>query len=296
MVLTKKLIFLFPLLLTSLLSGSSKLIPHQPRLHGPLPIVQPRSETDTTRTLQDSTMYPARGLILSLGVPGMGEWYAGARKKAALFIGVEVAAWAGWRSLMKDADRIEREYESFADEHWDLFQWWLRTPLLTTNYGDVVCEGTHHLDLFIHGQTATISSDSLCGGWIDGVEVVRNHEFYENVGKYDQFVAGWSDLYGEDGSQGWWEKEKTVGDSVEILVMTDLKNRYLNRREDANSKYRLAKYTITAIMFNHLFSAFDAFIETRRRSLSPKVESTVGLTFSPASYAGVGGLSLTLRW
>ena len=285
------------ILIAPLFSSGSKLLNYEPRFHGPLPLIQLEAEMDSAQAEADSTIYPARGLILSMAIPGMGQWYAGAKKKAIFFVGLEVAAWMSWRSFSKRGESIETEYEHFADDNWDLYQWWLRTPWLTSSYGDVICEGTHHLNLFLPGQTATISSDSLCGrDWIEGVEVVRDHEFYENIGKYDQFVSGWSDLFKEDGSNGWWEKEKSVGDSVEILVMTDFKNNYLDQRAESNDAYRLATYTITAIMFNHLVSAFDAFIETRRRLLKPNTESAMGLTFSPFARSGVGGISLAIRW
>ena len=285
------------ILIAPLFSSGSKLLNYESRFHGPLPLIQLEAEMDSTQAEADSNIYPARGLILSMAVPGMGEWYAGAKKKAIFFVGLEVAAWMSWRSFSKRGESIETEYEHFADDNWDLYQWWLRTPWLTSSYGDVVCEGTHHLNLFLPGQTATISSDSLCGrDWIEGVEVVRDHEFYENIGKYDQFVSGWSDLFKEDGSNGWWEKEKSVGDSVEILVMTDFKNNYLDQRAESNDAYRLATYTVTAIMFNHLVSAFDAFIETRRRLLKPNTESAMGLTFSPFARSGIGGISLAIRW
>tara|TARA_Y100000590_G_scaffold417234_1_gene516786 strand:- start:16195 stop:17085 length:891 start_codon:yes stop_codon:yes gene_type:complete len=278
------------------LRGESKLLKYEPRFHGSLPVVQQQLEADSVVTLPDTTVYPGRGLILSLALPGMGEWYAGAKTKALFFFGFEVAAWLSWKSFSDKGEAIESKYERFADEHWDLYDWWLRTPWLTSSYGDVVCKGTHHLSLFLPGQTSTISSDSLCGDWIDGVEVVRDHEYYENVGKYDQFVAGWSDLFASDGSNGWWEKEKSVGDSVEIIVMTDLKKDYINQRARANDAYRMATYTVTAIMFNHVVSGLDAFIETRRRKLGTELDTAVGLTFSPFTRSGVGGITFAIRW
>lgn len=280
----------------SLLNGSNGLLKYNSRLHGPLPFIVQKSNIDSIEVSQDTSIYPARGLALSLAIPGMGQWYAGAKAKALFFFGLEVAGWISWRSFSSAGENIERKYEQFADEHWDLYQWWLRTPWLTSSYGDVVCKGTHHLNLFIPGQTTTISSDSLCGEWIEGVEVVKDHEFYENVGKYDQFVAGWSDLFNLEGENGWWDKEKSVGDSVEIIVMTDLKRNYINQRARANDAFRIGTFTVTAIMFNHLISAFDAFIETRRRQISPVSKTHIGLLFSPFTRSGVGGFSLTIRW
>ncbi len=133
-------------LLSSLapLLGESKLLKYEPRFHGAIQSLEEQAEADSVSAPPDS-IYPARGLILSLAMPGVGEWYAGAKTKALLFFGVEVAAWLSWKSFSEEGEAIERRYEQFADEHWDLFDWWLRTPWLTTTYGDVVCKGTHHL-------------------------------------------------------------------------------------------------------------------------------------------------------
>ena len=281
---------------TSLLKSNAELFSYKPRFHGPLPMLQLSVTPDSIEIPQDTSVYPARGLILSLAIPGMGELYAGSKTRALVFFGLEAAGWISWRTFSNKGETIERKYEEFADDHWDLYQWWLRTPLLSTTYGDVVCEGTHHLNLFLPGQTTTISSDSLCGDWVEGVEVVKDHEFYENVGKYDQFVAGWSDLFSINGDNGWWEKQKSVGDSTEIIVMTDLKKNYINQRALANDAYRMASYTVTAIMFNHLISAFDAFIETRRKQLLPNSSSAIGVMFSPFSRSGIGGFYLAMRW
>ncbi|MFQ6674100.1 MAG: hypothetical protein ACE5GH_04870, partial [Fidelibacterota bacterium] len=133
--------------------------------------------------------------------------------------------------------------------------------------------------------------------WIDGAQVVRNGEFYENIGKYDQFVAGWDDLYDENGKEGWWEEQKSVGDSVEVLVMTERRNRYLDMRQEHNRILQIAGYAVTSILFNHVISAMDAFLETRRRSGPLKeLNASASLRFSPQTPHGVGGVSLTLSW
>tara|TARA_B100000029_G_scaffold515208_1_gene621120 strand:- start:14567 stop:15454 length:888 start_codon:yes stop_codon:yes gene_type:complete len=295
MINVKFVISLF-LLSISFLQGNTGLLQYNSKLHGPFPFVINQSNIDSISTSKESSIYPARGLALSLVIPGMGQWYAGAKAKAFFFFGLEVAGWMSFRSFSNKGEKIEREYEKFADENWDLYEWWLRTPWLTSSYGDVVCKGTHHLNLFLPGQTTTISSDSLCGEWIEGVEVVKDHEFYENVGKYDQFVAGWSDLFLIEGENGWWEKEKSVGDSTEIIVMTDLKRDYINQRAKANNAFRMGTFTVTALMFNHLISAFDAFIETRRRKISSESQTNIGLLFSPYARLGIGGFSLSVRW
>ena len=62
----------------SLLNGSNGLLKYNSRLHGPLPFIVQKSNIDSIEVSQDTSIYPARGLALSLAIPGMGQWYAGA--------------------------------------------------------------------------------------------------------------------------------------------------------------------------------------------------------------------------
>ncbi len=101
------------ILIVPLFSSGSKLLNYEPRFHGPLPLIQLEAEMDSAQAEADSTIYPARGLILSMAVPGMGEWYAGAKKKAIFFVGLEVAAWMSWRSFSKRGGKIGGEYEDY---------------------------------------------------------------------------------------------------------------------------------------------------------------------------------------
>lgn len=281
-------------MLLTISSAESGLLEYRPRYHGGM-LFQNEAVADSAEDDSSVIKYPARGLVMSLTVPGLGQLYAGSKKKAVLFVALELAGWATWRQMVVRGDDQLSSYEGFADEHWDLFQWWQRTSLLTSKYPDVACQGTHHLRILLPGE-AVVTSDSLCSGWIEGATVIANHEFYENVGKYDQFVAGWDDLFDDDGNPAWWEKEKSVGDSVEVLVMTERRDKYLSMRQEYNRLLQVASYAVSAIMFNHLVSAIDAFRETNRRWRTPKIETSVGLMFSPVARRGVGGIALTVEW
>ncbi len=122
-------------------------------------------------------------------------------------------------------------------------------------------------------------------------DVIRDRDFYENIGKYNQFVGGWDDI------DEYWVDAKSVGDSTEWLIMTVNRDSYLDLREEHNRYLQLAAYSVSAIMFNHIISAVDAVWETRRRSTRPdKVEASLKPTFSPSPKFGIGGFSLSLRW
>ena len=177
--------------------------------------------------LTDDTLivYPARPMLYSLIFPGLGQWYNKSPLwKISLFSGIEIASIASAVQWMNKADDIRVNYELFADDNWDLETWvynTLSTPI--GNYADVHIDGTHKLTLKLSGALAEqfgtfVTSDSLEDNahWVYSgeVAVLRDRDFYENIGKYDQFVGGWTDCYDQANSQLWFEVYKDVGDSV----------------------------------------------------------------------------------
>lgn len=262
-----------------------------------------QTQPDTTKLVAESVMYPARALVLSLAIPGAGQWYAGSKKKALIFASLEVAGILAWYQFRQNGEQLALDYQDFADEHWALKSWVEWAPYLYAQgeeYHDVIIDGTHHLMIILE-DNSIVSSDTLASpeweGNLDQVEVIRSSEFYENVGKYDQFVTGWDDLFGKTGEPAWRLVEKDVGDTAEVIIMTDNKQKYLNLRKDSNRAFQLAGYVVSAIMFNHVISAIDAFLETRRRTLpTPEVDMSIRPLYSPDSRFGVGGIALSIHW
>ena len=176
-------------------------------------------------------VYPARPMLYSLILPGIGQWYNKSPAwKIGLFAGIEAASIFSGLQWEKKAEDIRLQYELFADQNWDLETWvfnTLNTPI--GNYADVHINGTHKLTLSLTGSLAEqygnyVSSDSLENNahWVytGEVNVLRDRDFYENVGKYDQFVGGWTDCFGPTNNQLWFEVEKDVGDSC-LLYTSD---------------------------------------------------------------------------
>ena len=190
-------------------------------------------------------VYPARPMLYSLILPGAGQWYNKSPAwKIGLFAGIEAASIFSGLQWKKKAEDIRLQYEIFADQNWDLETWvfnTLNTPI--GNYADVHINGTHKLTLVLSGSLAMqygnyVSSDSLENNahWVytNEVSVLRDRDFYENIGKYDQFVGGWIDCYGLANNQLWFEVEKDVGDSTEIIISTPNKENYVNQRGRSN--------------------------------------------------------------
>jgi hypothetical protein len=165
-------------------------------------------------------------------------------------------------------------------------------------------EGTHHLLLHLSGDLAAqygefITSDSLgiISGYLDSdlVNVVRDRHFYENIGKYDQFVGGWSDA-----NTDWYWEEKQLEDSTEIVIKTPWKADYLDQRFESNKMLDRAKFSITALLFNHVISGLEAVLTNQKQSrekLNPTtIETDVSLLYNPYNPGGVGGVALTINF
>lgn len=233
-------------------------------------------------------------MIASLVIPGFGQyinrspWW-----KTALFAGVEVAGIAGYISWTNKADEITKEYENWADEYWDMKRWVNDSAILLSdiksngypNVNDVRIDGSHHITIIINGKYE--SSDILLENPnIEYVEL-RDWDFYEGIGKYDQFVAGWDDAKSN------WEiiQKKIKNGEDELIVMTPNKQYYLNLRNDSNILYKNAKFAASALLFNHIFSALDALWNANKnKELSYKLDVSIG---SKSNYIIKG---ISIQW
>ncbi|RKY55101.1 MAG: hypothetical protein DRP89_03915 [Candidatus Neomarinimicrobiota bacterium] len=199
---------------------------------------------------------PGRAFLLSAIIPGAGEAYAGAYWRALIFTGVEVTSWVMRNQYNKKGERIERQYKRYADEHWDLNRWF-RNGLTNESCG---LEGSHHIWVSYNGQEY-VANDTLVEyipDYLDlgsAIQPVKTYEFYENVGKYDQFACGWDDF------------DSTLTDTV---LMSPFRDKYLTDRYECNQALKMATNFVTAIMFNHLISAFDAIIAAKNYSSEEK--------------------------
>ena len=278
---------------------------------------------DSTKLVveKDSTFYPGKPLLLSLVVPGLGQVYNKEPIwKPSIFIATEIVSITSIMYANKKADEIRKDYQKFADENWNVKNWWNFTQsgpevieynslYFTDNKLKAMRDyvGTHHLTIHLKGDlvnlfnTEFLTSDSLSilSGYLDSddLSMVKDRHYYENIGKYDQFVGGWSDV-----STSWYWEEKDVGDSTEIVIKTPMKQSYLDDRYKSNQWLSFAKFSISAMMFNHVISGLEAVWANRsiKKEKSgedaKKVDLDLGLLFNPSNSYGVGGLSFRVNF
>lgn len=197
-----------------------------------------------------------RAFFYSLLVPGAGEYYAGSKIKPFVFVGVEALIWGSYLAYHNKGNDKRDEYRQYAQDHyqwWDFMQWWNTLPPISE-------PGIVGQDTFSHRMP-----------WDDDNNRPNfNHEYYENVGKYDQFQLGWDDID---------DYPPPFGPSV----ISPHRNTYLNLRQDANSLYKTADLMIMLSLGNHILSAFDAALSAknynkgeRRYSIKLKAKDWAG--------------------
>lgn len=176
-----------------------------------------------------------RAFVYSLIVPGLGEFYAGSKIKAVLFFGLDVTFWALYSNYHGKGKDKEKEYRVFANGHWsrDEYKQWLWDS--------------------VYNQNPQIGYENVCDTfpyWNDEKQEweyfshhlsnENNQQYYEMIGKYEQFTAGWDSL-------------QSRGD-------------YLEKRRISNDWLNKAKYSAMFSVANHILSAFDAAIAVKKHN------------------------------
>ncbi len=216
--------------------------------------------------------------LLSLVVPGAGEFYAGNYIKAGTFFALEAGMWTGYFVFNKKGDDGIEEYEAFVDDHWD-FEYYYNWFAYEIDSADIYTEQ-------LPVDTVDITIDTVSGDTTYVFEPNKNHDYYEMIGKYDWFVLGWNDFENRDAVRdSTLDVPRTQLDILNVLrggqanafFRSEWRNQYMVMRKEANDQYTTAKYFIGAAIMNHILSAFDA-AWTAKRSNDRIYE---GFTFQP---------------
>ena len=193
---------------------------------------------------EQSRKSPRRALLFSVLLPGAGQYYMGRTKRAATFLGIEALTLGLYMFWNRDGNSIEDEFRETADDNWDPREYldWRDDPVSRNS------SITHALPC-----STSISFVTLRG-------CQEKQQYYELLGKYDQFVAGWGDLRDQDGNL---ISSVSEIDSVENFT-SELRLDYEVRRDDSNKLLKRASNVAGVIMLNHIFSAIDAARIARR--------------------------------
>jgi hypothetical protein len=129
-----------------------------------------KPEPDPRMPKPDGHRSPLKVGLMSLVVPGAGQFYNGSNS-GWLFLGVEAAGWIAWASMRDTGHDIEDRYKRFADAHWSFERY--RDP----SFED--CPPNGHSDGGVQDSTLVFLFDT------------RRDDYYEDIGKLDIYFCGW---------------------------------------------------------------------------------------------------------
>ncbi len=239
---------------------------------------------------------PVKAMFKSFLIPGWGQmhnkdpWW-----KPVLFAGVETIGWLSSSRYGNRAEDIRRDFEAYGDIHWGLERWYNTTQtIFPYKWIHIIIGGTHKLELKVDGNyyyTDQLTELLMRYSWSE-ISVIRDRDFYENIGKYDQFVGGWDDAYDDpfDSVGNWFTVKK--GD-VESIILTKRKDYYRDLRHKSNLLKHYSRYAVTVVMFNHLASGLEAGWTAKKKVINFPEFS---LDYNPLNKWGVGGVRITYTW
>ncbi len=253
---------------------------------------------------QPRAKFPGKAMLYSLALPGAGQLYARRPLRSAVFLASEIAAVLIWQDYnQRGLDEVDA-FKEYADDYWDFSDWVLRASLFGAGWEEIHIGlgGSHSLDYFVDmdedGWPEIIGASGE-----DEARLIqllsdpdtsqhlyprRDDEYYENIGKYNEFFSGWDD---SDPSNPDIVKKKSG-----LIARSPHRNAYLKKRELSNQLRSTASYAISAIMFNHVVSAIDAIFITAEWNRAQGIKLESKLMFDPTRDHGIGGISLSVAW
>jgi hypothetical protein len=174
---------------------------------------------------------PAVAFLLSALLPGTGQLYNG-DDRGYIYLGVEAAAWFARASYLDAGNKKEIEFERYADFHWTIDEYRRHGPPLNTL-----------------GANYTEANDSLIVNfWYED-----RQQYYEEIGKYDKYRAGWDD----------WE---ATYDPAFDRALSPHRAEYRAMREQSNDLLDRARLALGVALVNRVVSSVDAFRTARGRA------------------------------
>lgn len=189
---------------------------------------------------------------LSAAFPGAGEIYNKSYIKAGLFMAAEAAAITVGLIYDKKGDDQTATFEKFAQQHWSVARYalWTITNLSTLNPN---LNPDDYAGLFTDASKTSVNwrvlnqlEEDIGGYYSHRLAPYGDQQYYEMIGKYQQFNPGWDD-FGDE------HTPYTYGDPL-----TDRYLFYSGLRGKANEYYDVAGTAVIMVIVNHILSTLDA--------------------------------------
>ena len=226
-----------------------------------------------------------KALLYSSIIPGSGQYLVNDDKtKGVIFLGLEIIALAGYNYYLNNADDYKIQYKNYGNEYWSFTNWcsnyynwedpnndFFNIFSNSDGYLDI-WEDSHHINFTYNddGIIRFISSSSVAfqqlytdelstaesaQAFYDNNQVLinRDHNFYENIVKYNHFFAGWDDHEGI----------YTYDNNGYLVVTSNSKDNYRKIWDKSIKNYKIKNNFVSFIFVNHFVSMLDALIVSK---------------------------------
>ena len=235
--------------------------------------------------------------------PGLGHFYSNNYKIGAIYSSVDVIGWIGRENYISKSEKSSSVYKEFAKEHWNLSRWfkYYFNPIgnnanqIEDWFTHITQDGietqipfkrpwdqAHDIRFYYQGNIVSTqneniyneicntneSQDFVCNAELEEIDnkvgnPVYSHHFFEGIGKYNLYFAGW-----DDSEEGYLE---TVSGDI---IYTDNKKYYENNLR-ANHKYNnnTASDFLSLLLINRAVSVLDVILRKNNKNLSINTES-----------------------
>ena len=248
---------------------------------------------NTIDELKGKYRSPKKALFMSLVVPGLGQAYVGQSwfnyTRAATYFLADVGLAYGWHYyVVERQDEQIKKYKRFADVNWRQYKYEdsverypdrldSRYPHRETYCESVQDHGTPSGNaLYIgckdpskaeYGSFHNLYDDKDYS--VDSVTRLRanfpnSHNFYEMIGKEQEFITGWLDANNVQVADSAFYALGTDGLPMKddkgrnILATSPNQQKYIALRAQANDYARMQAWFLGGMVVNHIVSAIDA--------------------------------------
>lgn len=212
--------------------------------------------------------------VMSMVVPGAGEFYTKSYWRAGGFVLAEAALWVFYVSYYSKGNNQTDLFQNFADDHWSVVKYaqWVQDNKAVLNpdvsgFTGVLIKGPANLppweqvDWDQINRLENLIAQRSGNGFTHQLPHRPEQQYYELIGKYTQFAAGWDDA-------GVMTPERILNSDVSTRFLD-----YSKMRGKANDYYNIATTGSILLVVNHLLSAIDAAWSAAQFNNQLKVEA-----------------------
>lgn len=199
------------------------------------------------------------GAGLSAIVPGAGQLYSEHYIEASVFAAVEAAAITVGILWTQKGNNQTAVFQNYANQHWsvEFYAKW------TLQHATSINADVKPADYKVFDSNGNLNwselnrLESALGSYYSHhLPYYGEQQYYELIGKYQQFAVGWDQFWG--GGAITPDKLNLQFYYVEASALPQQFLDYAAMRGEANDFYKVAATAVSVIVINHILSAIDA--------------------------------------